>query len=85
MRPGEKLFEELLIGENAEPTDHKHIMRAHETHLEPQELKAQLLRLSNSINERDIPASLQIIKECVSDYEPSPIIENSVYAEQSKD
>ena len=85
MRPGEKLFEELLIGENAEATDHMHIMRAQETHLEPQELKAQLLRLSNSINERDIPASLQIIKECVSDYVPSPIIENSVYAEQEKD
>jgi FlaA1/EpsC-like NDP-sugar epimerase len=30
LRPGEKLFEELLIGENPQPTAHPKIMKAHE-------------------------------------------------------
>jgi FlaA1/EpsC-like NDP-sugar epimerase len=30
LRPGEKLYEELLIGDNPEPTDHPRIMKAHE-------------------------------------------------------
>ena len=30
LRPGEKLYEELLIGDNAEGTDHERIMKAHE-------------------------------------------------------
>jgi FlaA1/EpsC-like NDP-sugar epimerase len=30
LRPGEKLYEELLIGDNPEPTEHPRIMKAHE-------------------------------------------------------
>jgi FlaA1/EpsC-like NDP-sugar epimerase len=33
LRPGEKLYEELLIGDNPEPTEHPRILRAHEEHL----------------------------------------------------
>ncbi len=33
LRPGEKLYEELLIGDNVNPTDHPMIMRANEEHL----------------------------------------------------
>src|SRR5690606_11913110 len=33
LRPGEKLYEELLIGNNPEPTLHPRIMKAHEDHL----------------------------------------------------
>ena len=33
LRPGEKLFEELLIGNNPEPTSHNRIMKAHEPFL----------------------------------------------------
>ena len=33
LRPGEKLYEELLIGDNPEPTGHPRIMKAHEPFL----------------------------------------------------
>lgn len=33
LRPGEKLYEELLIGDNPEPTGHPRIMKAHEAFL----------------------------------------------------
>ena len=33
LRPGEKLYEELLIGDNVSPTEHPMIMRANEEHL----------------------------------------------------
>ena len=34
LRPGEKLYEELLIGDNVSPTEHPMIMRANEEHLD---------------------------------------------------
>ena len=85
MRPGEKLFEELLIGENPEPTAHEHIMKAHETYIKPVELQVHLVSLSNAINERSLSDALQIIRKCVPDYEPSAEILDTVGREQLKE
>ena len=45
LRPGEKLYEELLIGDNVSTTEHKRILRAEEDFLTAEELE----RISNSI------------------------------------
>ena len=45
LRPGEKLYEELLIGNNPRATDHPRIMRAHEEHFQWLELRQPLQNL----------------------------------------
>nr|PMH82894.1 nucleoside-diphosphate sugar epimerase [Vibrio sp. 10N.286.48.B7] len=42
LRPGEKLFEELLIGDNVSKTNHDRIMTAHEVSMDAQQYKALL-------------------------------------------
>jgi FlaA1/EpsC-like NDP-sugar epimerase len=45
LRPGEKLYEELLIGDNPKPTQHARIMKAHEQFLSWPQLEGQLTRV----------------------------------------
>lgn len=71
LRPGEKLFEELLIGENVLKTSHPSIMMAKENFLTLDELNAKLDRLvklclENSNNHKELKIALQdIVQEYV--------------------
>lgn len=49
LRPGEKLYEELLIGENPNPTSHPRILKAHEEFLPLEQLKTHLEGLENTM------------------------------------
>ncbi|HEU4460735.1 MAG TPA: nucleoside-diphosphate sugar epimerase/dehydratase [Methylibium sp.] len=53
LRPGEKLFEELLIGDNVQPSDHPRIMRARERHIEPLLLEKMLGSLRAACEKQD--------------------------------
>lgn len=53
LRPGEKLFEELLIGEDITQTDHRRIMSAHETWLSWPELESILIKLDEACHQFD--------------------------------
>jgi FlaA1/EpsC-like NDP-sugar epimerase len=55
LRPGEKLYEELLIGDNPLPTSHPRIMRAHEELLPWPELRPHLLSLLHACQHNDVP------------------------------
>ncbi len=71
LRPGEKLYEELLIGDNPQPTQHPRIMKAHEDHLVWSQLEKKLNVLSAAINTNDVGAIRKILQETVNGYEPS--------------
>ena len=71
LRPGEKLYEELLIGDNPEPTQHPRIMKAHEDHLSWSQLEKKLNVLSAAINTNDVGAIRRTLQETVNGYEPS--------------
>jgi len=71
LRPGEKLYEELLIGNNPEPTQHPRIMKAREDYLSWQQLEKKLDVLSAAITENDVLAIRHILQETVNGYEPS--------------
>ena len=60
LRPGEKLFEELLIGDNVAPTEHSRIFRAMEQFISWQEMEVFLGRLTIACesNDRDLVKSL---------------------------
>lgn len=65
LRPGEKLYEELLIGDNPTPTNHPRIMKAHEVSLSWPELQAQLDRLQRAAERGDEAGIRAVLKACV--------------------
>lgn len=73
LRPGEKLHEELLIGENPELTSHPQIMRAREDYLPWQEIETMLETMSDSINRGDAQAALSLIRRMVPEFQPEPL------------
>ena len=70
LRPGEKLYEELLIGDNPQPTTHPRIMKAREGLLDWPQLDAALDRLRAAIATNDVPAAKALLQEIVSGYQP---------------
>jgi len=70
LRPGEKLYEELLIGDNPEPTEHVKIMRARERFMALETLMPKLQQLSSAADEGDVEALRRILSELVQDYHP---------------
>lgn len=71
MRPGEKLYEELLIGENPQATEHPRIMKAHEDHLDWPALLHQLSALQSGADNNDAAAINAVLKACVQGFEPA--------------
>src|SRR5690606_22863511 len=63
LRPGEKLYEELLIGAEACPTQHERIFRAEEPCLSWAELSKLLERLRKSLDAGDREAILDLMSE----------------------
>lgn len=68
LRPGEKLYEELLIGDDPAPTDHPRIMKAHEEFLPWPELEVQLAILRDAVKRDDVDAIKSVLKTCVHGY-----------------
>ena len=72
LRPGEKLYEELLIGDNPTPTGHPRIMKAHEDRLSWPELQPQLERLQRAAEIGDEAGIRAVLKACVHGFEAGP-------------
>jgi FlaA1/EpsC-like NDP-sugar epimerase len=70
LRPGEKLYEELLIGDNPEPTAHPRIMKAHEPCLPWSELTPELQALGAAAQADDVAAIKALLKRLVQGYQP---------------
>ena len=68
LRPGEKLYEELLIGNNPEPTVHPRIMKAHEDFLTWPELLPHLETLRTAAVLGDVYAIKTVLQQCVQGY-----------------
>ncbi len=71
LRPGEKLYEELLIGDGATPTSHSRILRAHEEHLPWRELKPRLEALLAASESDDFPRIRELLQSTIRGYRPS--------------
>ena len=73
LRPGEKLYEELLIDGNAKKTSHKLIFQANEKFLSPDLLWPILEQLLQSLKNNDLEKSLNLLSELVPEWERSDI------------
>lgn len=84
LRPGEKLYEELLIGENVLPTQHPMIMTANEDYVAWDVLKERLSDILQCIKQENFSRVRQILRESVSGYSPEGEIVDWVYLQRRK-
>lgn len=82
LRPGEKLYEELLIGNNPDPTSHKRILKAREPFMPWDELEIKLQALKKVTTENDVSAIQKRVRELVPDYSCNGDIVDWIHAEE---
>ncbi len=70
LRPGEKLYEELLLGDNITTTEHLRIMRSDEPSLGMQELNDELQALRTAMAGDDVAAVHVVLTRTVEGYKP---------------
>lgn len=70
LRPGEKLYEELLIGDNPETTAHPRIMKAHEPFLPWADLATELQALHLAVQADDVDGIKALLLRHVQGYQP---------------
>ncbi len=85
LRPGEKLYEELLIGDNVQPTEHPMIMRANEEYLAWDVFKERLAALLTAVEADDFVRVRQLLRETVSGYVPDGEIVDHIYIQRRTD
>lgn len=83
LRPGEKLYEELLIGDNPMPTDHPKILKAQETFKTWNELEKELLILRESLIVSDAHDIYQQLKDLVTGFVPDARIVDFMSSKKS--
>jgi FlaA1/EpsC-like NDP-sugar epimerase len=76
LRPGEKLYEELLIAGNPDKTTHPRIFMAHELFLPYAQFQEILSRLQSALEDDDIQQVRDLLTEFVSGYQPAPQLDN---------
>jgi FlaA1/EpsC-like NDP-sugar epimerase len=84
LRPGEKLYEELLIGDNPLPTSHTRIMKAHEEFLPWDELESKLNILNGALESNNVPVIRTLLKELVPGYQSESEVVDWVWMENEK-
>jgi len=84
LRPGEKLYEELLIGDDPKPTQHPRILKAHEKFIPWEQLQGQLLSLNLALSVNDVPVIRSFLQQLVTGYQPCDEVVDWVYLEQER-
>jgi FlaA1/EpsC-like NDP-sugar epimerase len=84
LRPGEKLYEELLIGDNPLPTSHSRIMKAHEDFLPWDELQGKLAILDAALDANNVSEIRTLLTELVPGYQPDAEVVDWVWLENKK-
>jgi FlaA1/EpsC-like NDP-sugar epimerase len=82
LRPGEKLYEEMLIGENPKPTLHPRIICAQEDFIHWPQLEAKLNSLELALNANDVGVIRLMLQQLIAGYTPADGIVDWVYLEE---
>ena len=83
LRPGEKLYEELLIGDNVTGTSHDRILTAHEVMLPWGELQKILEALNIACDKYDLQSVRNILEEAPTGFVPSDPICDLVWSHET--
>lgn len=71
LRPGEKLYEELLISAADQPTQHPLIRRATEPHRDSEQLRPLIQQLHEALAQWDETTTSQLLRRLVPEYDPN--------------
>jgi len=82
LRPGEKLYEELLLGDDPQPTVHPKIQRAQDPFIPWHELEVELETLKILLSHNNVEVILTILEKLVVGYQPSDEVVDWVFSEQ---
>jgi FlaA1/EpsC-like NDP-sugar epimerase len=82
LRPAEKLYEELLIGNNVTGTQHPMILRAIEHSLPWEQVQSLLDEILMAMGRFDCQRALQLLREVVVEYKPAAESHDLVWARQ---
>ncbi|KQP35804.1 nucleoside-diphosphate sugar epimerase/dehydratase [Pseudorhodoferax sp. Leaf274] len=74
LRPGEKLYEELLIGNDPEPTEHPRILRAQEEHLTWAALAPPLRELTTAARHGESGRMLNLLQQLVPGFKTDGVL-----------
>lgn len=85
LRPGEKLYEELLIGNSPVATSHPRILKASEQFLTWPVLEEQLNALREAVEEGDVDDILAILRRLVPEYTPEGAVVDWVRQQRRAD
>jgi len=79
LRPGEKLFEELLIGNNVSKTEHPMIFKAQEESLSWQELEIVMAQMQTALSDCNQSELREMLVKIVPGFKPQCGIEDILY------
>ena len=82
LRPGENLYEELLIGNNPQATQHPRIMKANEKFLPWSELQPMITTLRIAAVNVDVMMIRSMLQLVVPEYKPDETVVDWVFREQ---
>ena len=82
LRPGEKLYEELLIGNNPEKTDHSKILKTNEPMIAYSELEEELNFLKILLDNNEVGKVKTLLEKLLSLYKSNSEIVDHIYNEQ---
>ena len=82
LRPGEKLYEELLLGDNPQKTDHEKILKAQDPFIPFNKLKIDLDYLYNLIEENKVEEVKHMLSNLVAHYKSNSKIIDHFYESQ---
>lgn len=75
LRPGEKLYEELLIGNEPKQTVHSRILMGTESYLPIREFELELLELSRFLNQGKLREASETLCRCVEGYSAGGVVD----------
>lgn len=84
LRPGEKLYEERLLGDDPQPTDHPKIQRAQDPLIPWPELESHLEVLRDRLKANDIDEIIHLLQHTVTGYQPNTDIVDWLYTAAHK-
>ena len=83
LRPGEKLYEELLIGKNPQKTNHSKIQKINDPFIKFNKLEKELNSLKKLINYNKADKVKKLLEKIIKSYKPNSEIVDHIYLENS--
>ena len=84
LRPGEKLYEELLLGDNPQKTQHPKIQKAQDPFIPFNQLEVDLNNLKTLLDHNKVLEVKELLAKIVKTYQSNSAIVDHFYLEQSK-